>query len=611
MTTPHAVTENAPPKVQGETKDEDENPSASESASEGSLDDPLFKLSPEEQNDATKQDAKSPAIDFSATPPETSEDDYEAHGSSSMLEVHPDSLLDGGETTSDDEPEFLRLIESGENILEQEGDNHLDFKSAKKKKKKHKKKSKTEVVVQENNNNDIESDSSESFIEISVQRKSAEIDSDRDGDVVPLERGKTEDSPIITGNQAERPKVDLREVTSTKARTITIDPMANHSHQSPVHFAATAAEGKAVGILEDKAIPTKSTPVPSHITGPTKQDEAPISPSKSKKKKKIGDVEHTSPSKKKAKSKKSKKKSSTPFVEEKFNDLDEDHRSMAEELHKLLDKDLFDEKIDLDVKGIQDLLEVSPEVFALKYIFDVFGGAQQPVYPLWMLCALGAPLEVIQKCFDAHVDALLEKDDFVGGPLHYACAYRGTVEIAEFLVGLDDSILSQTNQYRRTPLHMAAMFGATSSMISYLIKMKPSSPQETDSEGMTALHLACENYMDDPTVIEKLIEGFPLAIVARTNTGATPLHLALAQGHPISVAKALVKGHDVCLQVIDDDGNIPLHVAVLANCDTKTIKFLVKCFPGSVTKTNKNGNTAWDIGREIGLDEHDLKLIAP
>jgi len=70
------------------------------------------------------------------------------------------------------------------------------------------------------------------------------------------------------------------------------------------------------------------------------------------------------------------------------------------------------------------------------------------------LCALGASSSTIEKCYEAHKDAILERDAWIGTALHYACAYKSTVKIVEFLVGKESSALREVNQFKRMPLHM-------------------------------------------------------------------------------------------------------------------------------------------------------------
>ena len=121
------------------------------------------------------------------------------------------------------------------------------------------------------------------------------------------------------------------------------------------------------------------------------------------------------------------------------------------EFFDLLNLDPWSEDLQLNEEKIVDIIKEQPENCCQKYNLEAFQGR---IFPLSALCALGASSSTIKSCYEAHKDAILETDAWVGTALHYACAYKSRVEIVEFLVEKESSALREVNQFKRMPLHM-------------------------------------------------------------------------------------------------------------------------------------------------------------
>jgi ankyrin repeat protein len=110
-----------------------------------------------------------------------------------------------------------------------------------------------------------------------------------------------------------------------------------------------------------------------------------------------------------------------------------------------------------------------------------------------------------------------------------------------------------------------------------------------------------------------MIREYPLACVARSFDGSTPLHIAVGHKAHLSLLKALIKGHDAALEVVDNRGNIPLHVAVSIQADYKTVRLLVKHFEAGINSKNNLNQTPLETAGKMNVkfDEKVLELLRP
>jgi hypothetical protein len=105
--------------------------------------------------------------------------------------------------------------------------------------------------------------------------------------------------------------------------------------------------------------------------------------------------------------------SAASFAEEEFD--------LEDQFFLLLNHDPDCKKTLFDDSAIRQVIQDDPKVCKRKYKFD---SVEESIYPLSMLCALGAELETIILAYEEYPQALTYSDDFIGTPLHYACAFQ-------------------------------------------------------------------------------------------------------------------------------------------------------------------------------------------
>jgi len=291
----------------------------------------------------------------------------------------------------------------------------------------------------------------------------------------------------------------------------------------------------------------------------------------------------------------------------------------SQQLFALLDLDPSQKKERKQYSDAQvlALLEGWPDLARDKYEFKAFQGENRHqhdvaalVYPLSMLCALGASKEAIIRCYMAHPSALSEVDNALGCPLHYACAYHAKEGLVRFLCKKEPSITTLVDvEHKRTPLHVATMHDAPIEVISVLILKGLTALTMPDNNGNTPLHLACQEDADFQ-VIQALAQAQPAVCVAQSSSGATPLHLALFHELPHTMIQTLVQANVKALEVADSKGRLPLHVAVGAETTPKTMQFLVDQYPGACQVENNHGRTPYATAKKHGKGKEILSVLA-
>ena len=83
-------------------------------------------------------------------------------------------------------------------------------------------------------------------------------------------------------------------------------------------------------------------------------------------------------------------------------------------------------------------------------------------------------------------------------------------------------------------------------------------------------------------------------VMARTEDGWTPLHVAARRGTPENIEVLLAAGADVMAR--DEDGNTPLHSAAGRNAHAGVIEALLEARADPKAK-NTGGTTPWDIAQ--------------
>lgn len=120
------------------------------------------------------------------------------------------------------------------------------------------------------------------------------------------------------------------------------------------------------------------------------------------------------------------------------------------EFFDLLNLDPWANDVRLNDERLLEILEEHPKLCKKKYKLEGFNGK---VHPLSVLCSLGASPAVVKKCYKAYPDALKDTDD-VGSALNYACSYRASLEVVQFITKKAPRSLKEVNIFERLPLHM-------------------------------------------------------------------------------------------------------------------------------------------------------------
>lgn len=283
-----------------------------------------------------------------------------------------------------------------------------------------------------------------------------------------------------------------------------------------------------------------------------------------------------------------------------------DSSSPEIKLMKLIDLDPWSGKKHYDDELTQKLLKEHPELCEKKLNFEF---TKDPIFPLTMLCALGASEKTIKICYKAHPDAIEHNDRWIGTCLHYACHYRANKKVIKFLMEKNDDMADETNLAKRLPLHTAVMAHSSAEVIALVIKGNKGALKRKDREGNTPLHHAANRTDADLEVIELLTKKYAKACVEKNNQGSTPLHLAVAHSTTLPILEALMFASDEALYMEDDRGNLPLHTSLHSNTELKITQFLLWQHQGAMIHKNKAGDTPLDMAKRIRRKDYPLHEI--
>ncbi|RUS83847.1 hypothetical protein EGW08_008388, partial [Elysia chlorotica] len=161
-----------------------------------------------------------------------------------------------------------------------------------------------------------------------------------------------------------------------------------------------------------------------------------------------------------------------------------------------------------------------------------------------------------------------EQDKTGSTPLHYA-AWNGRVRDVQALLNLGANT-NVKNKLRQNPFHIACKNGCYDVCL-LLLNDKAGSrlKNEQDDSGDSPLHMAAAKGYT-PIVNILLQRG---AIISKSKTMATALHLAAAGGH-IRCVHSLLSVHLDLLDAEDCDGNTALHLAA-ANGHAEAVSLLL------------------------------------
>lgn len=277
------------------------------------------------------------------------------------------------------------------------------------------------------------------------------------------------------------------------------------------------------------------------------------------------------------------------------------------------------------------------KVFSRKYKFRCWASE---AYPLGMLFALQAPLELIRKsyavfpdagipslhlalCCDAElktVEWLLDKiPDAVKLPcqdgrvaLHYACySVPASLTLVRAVYNTFPDAIHVKDRNGRTPLHLAFAWSSIP-VIEFLIsKIDASALESEDCDKDTPLHFGCFN--TDANVRRYVFNQYPGFLrKSRKSDGWLPLHLVCDQSECWHHVQLLLAHYPEAAQQKDVNGGLPLALAqrnIHFSNDLYRIKMLdvlVGAYPDSINAVDNDGNPALDEETKDAL----LKYVA-
>lgn len=300
----------------------------------------------------------------------------------------------------------------------------------------------------------------------------------------------------------------------------------------------------------------------------------------------------------------------------------------------------------LEEETFLEMIQVDSSPLKRKYAFASF--EKDMLYPLHMICTLGASADAVKACYKAFPEAMNHELTSLGKPLHYACAFGATVDVVHFLAKKDPAALLETNKESKTPLHLACSSNADPEVVILLTERCPAAAGKLDANGYTPLNLAVT--VDEPklAVIEDLTEVNAGAGVVKAKDGTWPLWNAVSRSgvdvavlkdliisNPESaklteetssssvllraiekqmatlVIKDLIKVFPEALKKKDAQGRLPLHVAIECKSTLSVIELLVKKYPESVEIVNKEGETPHAMADRLGLHEDIVQFLNP
>jgi len=222
---------------------------------------------------------------------------------------------------------------------------------------------------------------------------------------------------------------------------------------------------------------------------------------------------------------------------------------------------------------LQEFPHSSSIVFELKAP-SLHTGADDKVhlYPLAVLCALGASRKTISVCHELHPESIRAIDKRIGTPLHYAVSFgilsaasraESMIEVIKYLLEEEPVLVeSQSNYLCQTVLHQT---------ISSIF----SSPKSSDDEHLTALA---------SVTVSLLLEKEPLLATLPDIGNRLPLHLAAMCVVPKGIMQRILKENPGALTLrCKAKGFTPLHYSV--EVFGKAMK---QCFDDHGGKGDKN-----------------------
>ena len=135
----------------------------------------------------------------------------------------------------------------------------------------------------------------------------------------------------------------------------------------------------------------------------------------------------------------------------------------------------------------------------------------------------------------------------------------------------------------------------TEGIIRYLLDCFPGAARAKSNSGKTPLHYACQNKSTTVDMIQLLIEASPDSVRGENNEGCMPLHFLsgsskVDEAAAVQILKLLIDKHPEAVQHADEDGCLPIHLAS-GSKSPEFCRVLIEAYPGSVSvRTNNTPN---------------------
>ncbi|XP_010416643.1 PREDICTED: ankyrin-3 [Camelina sativa] len=201
-----------------------------------------------------------------------------------------------------------------------------------------------------------------------------------------------------------------------------------------------------------------------------------------------------------------------------------------------------------------------------------------------------------------------EEQTMLSTLLHNAIT-QGYEEFATKIINIYPSVVSFINDDGNTPLHLAAEIG-NKSIISKMLKSEAACMKIINRQGHTAFTLAClNNHVDaarilmkgtssmtmvelnaafsvqQPGIIENILERFPSIVLETDEEQSTLLHKACKSGN-LEMAKTLLDVDQEIAEKVNKDGLTPLHYAAI-NGSVEILKEFLDKTPSSFHSTTQ------------------------
>ena len=155
--------------------------------------------------------------------------------------------------------------------------------------------------------------------------------------------------------------------------------------------------------------------------------------------------------------------------------------------------------------------------------------------------------------------------------LHWACE-ENHLEVAKFLVTEIKCDLEAEDEYNNRPLHFACAFSGSVDLVSYLIKVAGCDINARGVQGRTILHCACEK--NQLEVVKFLVTEIKCDLKAEDKDSNRPLHIACAFSGSVDLVSYLIKVAGCDINTRGLEGRTILHWACEEN-HLEVVKFLV------------------------------------